>query len=229
MYSFAELSGVHVVDEPLYGHYLRVSDAPHPGREEVMDTLDCDGQRVMQSLLRQQAEEPSKRLFIKHMAHHLEDLDLKFLHRACNIFLLRDPREMLPSLSVQLPNPSLRDTGLMHQWEVFSELAESGTEALVLDSRELLLDPAGILRTVCDRLDIEFDLNMLSWEAGPRPEDGVWAKHWYHAVHKSTGFAPYRPKDNFPDHLQSLLDECSPWYDKLFEHAIRSNATGDTV
>jgi hypothetical protein len=229
MYSFAELSGVQVVDEPLYGHYLQTSGAPHPGRQEVIDTLDCDGHRVMQSLLQQQENDPSKRLFIKHMAHHLVDLDLAFLRSTYNIFLLRDPREMLPSLTVQLPNASLRDTGLKRQWEVFSDLADAGAAALILDSRELLLDPASVLRTACDRLDLEFDSNMLSWEAGPRPEDGVWAKHWYHAVHKSTGFAPYHSKIDFPNHLQSLLDECSPWYDNLFEHAIRANMAGDTA
>ena len=57
---------------------------------------------------------------------------------------------------------------------------------------------------------------MLSWEAGPRAEDGIWAPHWYHAVHKSTGFSPYVHKSEFPDALRPLLEECAPWYDKLF-------------
>jgi len=90
-----------------------------------------------------------------------------------------------------------------------------------------LLDPEGVLRSLCEHLALEFDAGMLTWEAGARSEDGIWAQHWYHAVHKSTGFAAYEAKTEFPDHLQALLDECSPWYDKLYNHALRADAAGD--
>jgi hypothetical protein len=228
MYSFRELSGIQVIDEPLYGHYLRVTDAPHPGRNEVMQCMDCDGNRVMQSLLQQQHSAPSPRLFLKHMAHHLVELDLKFLRDTCNVLLVRDPKEMLPSLSIQLPQASLADTGLKRQWQLFSELADAGRPPQVLDSRELLLDPAIVLRSLCDQIDVDFDPEMLAWAMGPRAEDGVWAEHWYHAVHDSTGFARYQSKTHFPDHLQSLLDECSPWYERLYAHALRADASGET-
>ncbi len=224
MYSFAELPGVRVIDEPLYGHYLRVSGANHPGRDEIMATMNCDGGAVMRNLLQQQAEDPSQLLFIKHMAHHLIELDPGFLRSTNNIFLIRDPREMLPSLTIQLPHATLSDTGLRRQWELYTELRDSGQHPIVLDSRELLLNPEGVLRQLTLHLNIEFTSGMLTWKAGARDEDGVWAPHWYHAVHKSTGFAPYEAKTNFPDHLQPLLNDCKPWYEKLYEQALRSNA-----
>ncbi len=227
MYSFRELSGLQVIDEPLYGHYLRVTGAAHPGRDDVMQSMDCDGNRVMQSLLQQQIAKQTPRLFVKHMAHHLVELDLGFLLDTCNLLLIRDPREMLPSLSIQLPHASLADTGLKRQWQLFSELADAGKPPLVLDSRELLLDPAIVLRSLCRQIDVEFDPDMLSWSTGPREEDGVWAEHWYHSVHDSTRFAPYQSKNHFPDHLQSLLNDCSPWYKKLYAHALRADATGE--
>jgi hypothetical protein len=224
MYSFAQLPGLRVVDEPLYGHYLRVSGAEHPGGQEVMDSMDCDGNAVINDLMLRQAADPSSVLFIKHMAHHLVDLDLSFLATTRNIFLIRDPREMLPSLTVQLPHATLVDTGLKRQWDLYSDLTKSGQKPVVLDSRELLLDPASVIRALCDELELDFRNEMLTWEAGARKEDGVWAPHWYHAVHKSTGFAPYLPKSGFPDDLQWLLDECSPFYEKLFKHALRADA-----
>lgn len=224
MYSFAQLPGLRVVDEPLYGHYLRVSGAEHPGGQEVMDSMDCDGNAVINDLMRRQAADPSRVLFIKHMAHHLLDLDLNFLQSTRNIFLIRDPREMLPSLTVQLPNATLTDTGLKRQWDLYSDLTNSGQNPVILDSRELLLDPASVISRLCAALDLEFGNDMLSWEAGARIEDGVWAPHWYHAVHTSTGFAPYQAKSGFPDDLQLLLDECSPFYEKLFEHALRAES-----
>jgi len=83
----------------------------------------------------------------------------------------------------------------------------------VIDARELLLDPAAVLRSLCDDLGLPFENAMLSRPPGPKPEDGVWAPHWYHNVHRSTGFQPYRQKDEAvrPD-LQPLLQQCSKYY-----------------
>lgn len=228
MYSFAQRDDMIVVDEPLYGHYLRVSGVDHPGADEVLAAMNCDGDAVMQDLLDRQLRNPEKRLFLKHMAHHLVELDLGFLAATTNIFLIRDPREMLPSLTIQVPRARLADTGLKRQWGLYSELVSAGQAPAILDSRELLLDPAGVLRQLCESLELDFTPAMLAWKAGPRPEDGVWAPHWYHAVHKSTGFAPYRAKKGFPARLQPLLDECLPWYERLVSRAIRATTTGET-
>jgi len=164
-------------------------------------------------------------LFIKHMAHHLVDIDMWFLDSTHNAFLIRDPREMLPSLTVQLPHAGLVDTGLKTQWLLYEDLCARGQKPPVLDSRELLLDPQGVLRGFCHQLDIDFTEAMLSWPPGGIGEDGVWAPHWYHAVHKSTQFAPYVAKQDFPQRLAGLLEECQPWYDKLFARAIRATET----
>ncbi len=223
MYSFAQLDDVEVVDEPLYAHYLRVSGREHPGRDEVLASQDNDGNRVMQSLLSRRRR--GRSLFAKQMAHHLVELDRSFLKRTTNILLVRDPREMLSSLTVQLPTATLADTGLRQQWELFLELEAAGSAPEVLDSRELLLDPAGVLSTLCARIGIDYADRMLRWKAGARPEDGVWADYWYHAVHRSTGFQPYEPKDDFPEHLQPLLAQCAPWYDKLLDKAIKAKGT----
>ena len=207
MYSFAQRSDVRVVDEPLYGHYLRVTGADHPGRDDIIAAMNCDGDDVMRGLLEAQAREPRVRLFLKHMAHHLVDIDTSFMRETRNVFLIRDPREMLPSLTIQLPHAQLADTGLEQQWQLFERLAEKGDSPVVLDSRELLLDPLHVLEQLCEAVGLRFDTSMLEWPAGPRPEDGVWAPHWYHAVHKSTGFAPYVAKSGFPEHLEPLLAE----------------------
>jgi hypothetical protein len=111
------------------------------------------------------------------------------------------------------------------QSALLAELQALGQDPPVIDARDLLLDPPGVLAGLCARLGIAFDSAMLAWPAGPRPEDGIWAKHWYHAVHRSTGFQPYRPKQApFPSRLQPLLAQCAPHYAQLTRHAIRSGA-----
>ena len=227
MYSFAQRDDIRVVDEPLYGHYLRVTGADHPGRNEVMAQMNCDGDAVMQALLSSASSQPIPRLFLKHMAHHLIDLDLQFLSVSCNVLLIRNPREMLPSLTVQLPEASLADTGLQRQWELYCDLLAIDQLPTILDSRELLLDPEGVLRQLCERIGLAFTSDMLHWSPGPLIEDGVWASHWYHAVHRSSGFARYDAKDEIPHELEPLLAECQPWYDKLFAHAIQACDIGE--
>jgi hypothetical protein len=64
---------------------------------------------------------------------------------------------------------------------------------------------------------------MLQWQAGPRPEDGVWAKYWYASVHDSTGFhADVEKTAPFPEHLKPLLAECQPYYARLAAVALNT-------
>ena len=222
MYSFAQRPDTRVVDEPLYGHYLRVSGADHPGRDEVLAAMETDGETVVRELILGPCDKPV--LFMKQMAHHLVALDREFLERTANVLLIRDPAEVLTSLAHQLPNPELSDTGMAVQTELLDALRRLGQEPLVLDSRELLLDPEGVLRQLCEQTGIPFFEEMLRWEAGPRPEDGVWAPHWYHNVHRSTGFKPYRPKEEpLPERLRPLLAECAPHYERLFDAALKAS------
>lgn len=223
MYSFRQRPDARVVDEPLYGHYLRTTGADHPGAEEVTEATDNDGERVVREVILGPQE--TSMVFFKNMAHHLAGLDRAFLQEITNVLLTRDPREMLPSLAIQLPSPTLRDTGLGEQIEILRAALGSGNPPVVLDARELLLDPAGVLKETCARLDIPFYGEMLRWPAGPKPEDGIWAKHWYRGVHGSTGFDEYRPKPRpFPEALEPLLRECLPLYAELRRHAITAGA-----
>ena len=222
MYSFAQRADTRVVDEPLYAHYLVASGADHPGREDVLAWQDSHAERVIERVLLAPCDRPI--LFFKQMAHHLvPDVDRAFLSRTKNVLLVRDPREMLPSLAETLSAPTLRDTGLAMQEELLSELDRKGQDPPVLDARELLTDPRAVLGELCRRLEIGFDEAMLSWEPGPRPEDGIWARHWYANVHRSKGFEPYRPKRaTFPRELEPLLAECAPRYERLVARAIKA-------
>jgi len=170
MYSFAQRSDTRVVDEPLYGHYLRVSGARHPGRETVLAAMHSDGSGVMVGL----ATEPVDRdvLFAKQMAHHWVGLDISLLQAFENFLLIRDPREMLPSLAEVLDDISLRDTGLPDQVGLLEGLLAAGREPFCVDSRDLLSDPRRLLSLVCRRLGLEFQPAMLRWQAAPGTQVG---------------------------------------------------------
>ncbi|MFH5833212.1 sulfotransferase family protein [Halalkalibaculum sp. DA3122] len=216
MYSFAQREDTTVVDEPLYAHYLTSTDADeyHPGAEEIIADQLNDGEQVIRDVIFGEYETPV--VFFKNMTHHLVDLDWSFMKETINVILTRDPRDMLPSYAQKVEQPTMRDVGYAKHLELLEYLITLGQEPLVIDSREVLINPEEKLSEICDTLEIPFDRAMLSWPAGPRPEDGVWAKYWYQNVHRSTGFQPYKPKTApFPEHLKELLAECEPIYEKL--------------
>ena len=219
MYSWRQRSDTTVVDEPLYAHYLSNDDRSHPGVAEVLASQSTDADEVIREVILGPC--PTPVLYVKQMAHHLRGVDRSHLRHTENIILTRDPREMLTSLSVQLPDCDLTDTGLVECVDLLDAVLAEGGRPLVIDSQALLRDPPGVLAQVCDHVGLEFDTAMLSWPAGPKPEDGAWAPHWYDNVHTSTGFAPYRPKDRaVPDHLRPVLDEAMPLYERLAAYAV---------
>jgi len=220
MYSFAQRSDTTVYDEPLYAHYLSKTpaDAYHPMAAEILADMENDGNKVIEMM---QGTHPTPIAFFKQMTHHLVKLDWSFMDDMTNVILTRDPREMLTSFIQQIENPTIIDVGYAAHIELLEYLESRGQKVIVLDGKNVLLDPKGVLSQFCEQLGIPFDESMLSWHAGARPEDGIWAPHWYANVHRSTSFAPYKPKDiEFPERLEALYAECMPYYERLSALAI---------
>ncbi len=212
-----------VCDEPLYAHYLKVTGIDHPGREEVIAHHETDWRKVVAWLT---GPVPQGRavFYQKHMAHHLlPDISRDWLDSLTHSFLIRDPREMLTSLVKNLPHPRLADTGLPQQLELVEFVrARTGRTPPILDARDVLENPRGMLERLCAAVGVAFDECMLSWPPGRRDTDGIWAKYWYDAVEKSTGFQPYRPKqDAVPREQTTLLNQCVAHYEQLYECRLR--------
>jgi hypothetical protein len=220
MYSFAQREDTLVVDEPFYAHYLSKSDAKdyHPGAHDIMESQPNDGQEVIEMIL---GNHPKPVVFFKNMTHHMLNLDFKFVQHVTNIILTRNPVEMLPSFAKVIANPTMKDVGYDLHSQLLDHLIENDNPPIVVDSKQILLNPEQALKTICQKLEIPFDSNMLKWKKGPIPEDGIWAKYWYKTVHNSTEFATYKPKaDDFPKNLLPLLNECQPHYHKIMKLSI---------
>lgn len=220
MYSWRQRPDTTVVDEPLYGHYLRVTNRTHPGAAEVMASMSTDGDQVVTDVILGSYE--SEVVLFKQMAKHLVGLDRGFLSATENILLVRDPLEMLTSFQKNVPDTTVDDTGFVELVEIMEWLLSQSREPVVVDSTVLLRDPPGVLGELCDRLGLAFDPAMLAWSAGPKPEDGVWAPHWYEAVHASTGFAAHRPKgEALLPHLEPVLERTETLYRRLAPYRLR--------
>jgi hypothetical protein len=210
-----------VVDEPLYAHYLDATGIDHPGRDEVVAAGETDWRAVVDGLL---GPVPAgvQVLYQKHMAHHLlPGVDRGWIGRMTNVLLIRDPAEVVASYVRSRSDVTAADIGLAQQVELYDDLsAAAGAAPLVIDAADLLRRPGDHLRAWCDRLGLAFTDRMLSWPPGPRPTDGVWAPHWYDAVRRSTGFAPYRPREvALAGPAAEAAAACRPLYERL--HGVR--------
>lgn len=219
MYAWRQRADTTVVDEPIYAHYLRVTGRRHPGDTDVLASQDPDGEAVVRDVMLGRYDTPV--VFFKQMAKHLVGLDRSFLPKFRNILLTREPHDMLTSLQVQLPDATIDDTGFPELVEILDALLQAGEEPLVVDTKLLLIDPRAVLSRLCERLGLEFDEAMLSWPPGPKPEDGVWAPHWYDGVHRSTGWKPYADKDAVLDaSLVPVLEQAIPLYARLTPYGV---------
>jgi hypothetical protein len=208
-----------VIDEPLYGFYLARTGAPHPGRDEVITTMSNGWREVIDELMLAPFPAGKTVFYAKHMTHHLlPEVDRGALSALRHAHLIRDPRQLLASYAKVRAAPVLEDLGLAQQVEIFRMFGGP-----VVDSRDLLRRPEPTLRALCDALAVPFIPAMLSWPAGPRDTDGVWARHWYAGVWRSTGFGPYRERAaELPPGLQVLAEQCQPFYQEMHAHRIRA-------
>lgn len=225
MYSFAQHKDVKVVDEPFYAYYLHSGqvDINHPGKAEILKSLPTKKEDVI-SLLSNLKEGSNKHLFIKGMAHHYLEEKPQHILNWDNVILIRHPRKILTSFSKVIENPSVNDIGIKKAATLFSYLKNEDKTPLVIDSDELIKAPRKYLQFLCEALALPFSTQMLTWQKGGIPEDGVWAPHWYKNVHNSTGFSVQKTSnDPFPTRLQSVLDEAMIYYNTLSTHILKND------
>jgi len=211
-----------VIDEPFYAYYLKVTGIEHPGADEVIATGDTDWRKVIAQLTGAIAN--GKQIFFqKQMTHHLlPEIDREWLGEVTNCFLIRDPREVINSYIKKREDPALEDLGFVQQAEIFN-FVRTRTSAVppVVDAKDVLQNPERTLQLLCKAAGVEFSESMLSWPPGLRDTDGVWAKHWYGEVAKTTSFQPYRPtRHEVPQRFREIYDLCHRHYEQLYSYRL---------
>ncbi len=230
MRSFENRADTVVVDEPLYSYYLTTTGLEHPGGEAIKASQVSDWRAVADQLCQQLpagSDEAQTRVFYqKHMTQHiLPEVDLAWTDKLHNCFLIREPRRIIASYAKVRPDFAIAELGFPQQLALFDRAAaRTGVAPPVIDSQETLRDPEATLRVLCDRVGIAFSEGMLSWPAGPRSSDGVWAPHWYASVEQSTGFqAPDEvplEEVEIPARYEALCEEAEDIYRTLYRHAL---------
>ena len=222
MYSFAARGDCAAWDEPFYAAYLKATGIDHPMGKAIIAGNESDATRIAAAC--SGGIPQGKSLFYqKHMTvHMIPEFPRGFMRSCENVFLIRHPARVVASYAIKREGPTLADIGFVQQAELFDQVADwKGQAPVVIDSHDIRDNPAKMLEKLCVALGIPFSERMLSWLAGPKEYDGVWAPHWYGAVHRSTGFdGAEGPLPELPAGYQALVDQALPYYERLKAFAI---------
>ncbi|APE45133.1 sulfotransferase family protein [Sulfitobacter alexandrii] len=213
MYSFGARADFTVMDEPFYAVYLERTGLDHPMRDEIIAHHERDPQKVAQACTRQ----GSPHLYMKHMTQHmLPGVPMDWAEGCVHVHLLRHPARVIASYAAKRGALTLEDIGYVQQARLFDQFG-----GVVIDSHDVRADPEKSLRGLCAAIDLPFDTAMLKWPAGPRAEDGIWASHWYAAVHQSTGFSGAEgPLPELDRDQAALAEKAMPHYEKLWARRL---------
>ena len=209
-----------VTDEPFYAAYLAETGLDHPMRAEVLAAQPTDWEVCARHC---ESGVTAPVHFQKHMCQHMVPAAPLGWMRACrHAFLIRPPEAVAASFHKGWAGMGADDLGFRRQAELFEHVCQiAGSPPPVIESRDVLEAPERALGALCNALGVGFDPAMLSWPAGRRASDGVWAPHWYERVEASTGFAPYRPHGPVPAGLEGVVEECRPYYERMHAHKLR--------
>ncbi|PIE10941.1 MAG: sulfotransferase family protein [Rhodobacterales bacterium] len=211
MYAFAARGDFAIWDEPFYAPYLLHSGVDHPMKDEILSHHETDPALVAATCAGT-IPRGKPHFYMKHMGlHMLPGFPLDWAESCVNIHLIRHPARVVASYAAKREQPSLDDIGFRQQVEVFERFG-----GVVIDSHDIRESPRAQLARLCNAIDLEFDPAMLSWPKGGHKQDGVWAAHWYGAIHDSTGFAgPEGPLPELDGKAAELVAQAMPYYDKL--------------
>ena len=211
MYAFANRADCAAWDEPFYAPYLAETGLAHPMAAEILAQHETNPEIVAQRCLGPIPGDKAH-FYMKHMPlHMLPQFPLDWADSCVNVHLIRHPARVVASYSAKRENPTLADIGFAQQVAFFQRFPGP-----VLDSADIRENPAGMIQALCAEIGLPFDPNMLVWPAGPRSFDGIWAAHWYHQVHKSTGFAGAEgPMPALEGENAALAQAALPYYQAL--------------
>ena len=218
MRSWSSRKDTFVTDEPLYAYYLKNKKLRHPMYQEILETYDTNFNKIIKNL---ESKIPlrKKYWYQKHMAHHLIDLNnIDWIKGFENCILIRNPKDVISSYTKKNKLINIEELGYTQQVKIVKFLIKSKKEFIIIDSDDLLQNPKKYLSEWCIRIGIKFDQSMLKWRKGNHPNDGIWSKHWYDNVIKTTGFQKIKKKDNsIENKYVSIYNEAMHCYEYLKE------------
>ena len=166
MCAWRQRADTTVYDEPFYAHYLNLT-AGITRCSTSCRRQSTDVSEVIDKVILGPIDTPV--YFMKQMAHHL--------HGVLGVGFTAPRTSSSPVILGTCSGRcrfsfdcGLADTGLVEQVELLDAVLNDGGSPVVIDSRLLLEDPAGVLARVCERLGLKFDVRCCHGRPDPNPK-----------------------------------------------------------
>ena len=181
---------------------------------------------VWQSMLAQAKDGPVfSKDFPLYIDHMWDDEMLSFFTHS---FLIRNPAMTITSMYDKWPDFHEKEVGFAEQRALFERILDkTGTPPPVIDSDDLLENPAEIVEKWCEAVGLPFIESALSWEPGARDEVSWWDGGSFHAnLRNSDGLKP-QPRKSYikieeaPLRVQEVYERVIPHYEFMYQHRIR--------
>ena len=161
-------------------------------------------------------------LYIDHM------WDDEMLSHFTHSFLIRNPAMTITSMYDKWPDFHEKEVGFAEQRALFERILDkTGAPPPVIDSDDLLENPAVIVEKWCEAVDLPFIESALSWAPGARDEVSWWDGGSFHAnLRNSDGLKP-QPRKSYikieeaPARVQEVYERVMPHYEFMHQHRIR--------
>jgi len=222
MRAFENREDTKVWDEPLYGYYLNETKKDHPMYKEIIETYEININKLIKKITSNTKGE--KIFYQKHMTHHvLSKTPVNWITKGTNVFLIRDPKDVILSYIQKNTLNNSNDIGFPMQRKLFNLIKNKGGSPIIINADDLSTNPRNVLINLCAVLKIKFSEKMLKWSKGKRDSDGIWEKIWYKNVQSSIKFEKLK-KNNLaiPKIHENIYKECLDIYNELNLHRIKN-------
>ena len=222
MRSFENRDDTNVWDEPLYAYYLNETKKDHPMFKEIIETYEISINKLTKKII---SENKGEKIFYqKHMSHHiLSQTPVNWITKGTNVFLIRDPKDVILSYIQKNTLNNSNDIGFPMQRKLFNLIKDNGEDPIVVNADDLSTSPRDVLIKLCSELKIKFSEKMLTWNKGKRDSDGIWGKVWYKNVQSSTNFEKLKKNNQaIPKVHESIYKECIDIYNELNLYKIKN-------
>lgn len=219
MRSFENRSDCFVSDEPFYAFFLYKTGLDHPLRDKIIQLGETDYNKIVRYITGP-IPHLNKIWYQKHMAHHiLPDSNIDWIKKMKNCLLIRHPSDVILSYTKKNEIKNIEQLGYPQQVNIYKILSEETKSVpIIIDAKDLLVNPKGMIMQICKKLKIDIDLKMLSWPPGTRTTDGIWGSHWYKQVEASTAFKPFiETKKDIPSKYMPIYSESMNYYNFLYK------------
>ncbi len=214
--------GDHAVFHEPFADYFYFSDERLSLRKNhVIPKAEFHYQHILEKILEAAKKQP---VFIKDHAYHIAHIaDRSFLSNFKNTFIIRDPKEALPSHFHGWPDITVAEAGyaeLYHLAQLASTIQEKAP--VIIEADDLVRNPVEIVQAYCRAVDIRFIPESLQWDATvSHPDwDRIDNGYWHARLKQTCCFQAATQKNIWPLMTTRIYTVCISIADHITKNCM---------